>query len=85
MKKPRIVLTSIEIPSGGYTIYNKKFKDMLLTSIEDEVQDELQSFAAVGYNSFCFCRKTSSIHIRKIEKIKSMEDVILTDQYGLLR
>jgi hypothetical protein len=85
MKRPRIVLTSIEIPTGGATIWNPKYRDMLLTAIEDDAQEDLQSYAAAGYNSFLFCRITSSIHIQKIEKIKSIEDVLLTDQYGLLR
>jgi hypothetical protein len=79
----KIILTEIKAPTGGYEIWHKDYHTKPLAEIEEENQDTFQSFSSVGYNSFCFCRVTGSVHIRKVE-VKTIEDVFITDQYGLL-
>ena len=81
--KNKIRLTETALPQGGAQKYNPKFRDMAIEDIENMEQEDLQSYAEVGYNSFTFHRSTGTISIRKIE-VKTMQDVFMTDQYGLL-
>lgn len=82
--KPQIKLTEISLPSGGVRKYNPKFRDMSIEDIEAQEQESLQSYAEVGYNSFTFHRSTGTISIQRID-IKTIQDVFITDQYGLLK
>lgn len=79
-----IYLTETETPQGGYQMFLKAFTEMPTPKIEDLLQKDLQEFASVGYNSFTFHRKTGTVSIRKIE-VKTLGDVFMTDQYGLLK
>lgn len=79
-----IKLTEVNTPMGGVRKYNPSFRDMPIDLIEKQEQDDLQSYASVGYNSFTFHRSTGTISIQRIA-VKTMEDVFLTDQYGLLQ
>lgn len=83
MNQPKIKLTETHLPTGGSRFWNRKFYTMPVTEIEDLLQEELQQYAAAGYNSFLFHRVTGTVFIRKIE-IKSIDDILATDQYGLL-
>jgi hypothetical protein len=79
----KIKLTEIDYPMGGAQKYNPKFRTMPIADIEDMEQDDLQSYASVGYNSFTFHRSTGTIWINRIQ-VKTIQDVLLTDQYGIL-
>jgi hypothetical protein len=83
MKNLNIILTEIKIPTGGATIYRKDFRTLPKVEIEAILQDGLQSYLSVGYNSFLLCRVTGTVHIQKLE-IKTIDDVFLTDPFGLL-
>lgn len=80
----QIKLTETPLPNGGVRKYNPKFRDMSIEEIETQEQSSLQSYAAVGYNSFTFHRSTGTISIQRIS-IKTIDDVFMTDQYGLLK
>jgi len=80
---PTIKLTEIHTPTGGAQMWNKKFYTMPTNEIENLLQEEFKQYAAAGYNSFLFCRKTGSVHIKKVE-VKTMQDVFQTDIYGIL-
>ena len=82
--KSKIKLTETATPMGGASLYNPKYRDLSIELIEDLEQETLQSYAAVGYNSFTFHRLCAQINIRKIE-VKTMDDVFMTDTYGLLK
>jgi hypothetical protein len=79
----KITLTELPTPKGGCQIYRPYFRDMSLQQIEDELQEDFKSYSDVGYNSFTFCRAVATISIRRIE-IKTIQDILETDQYGLL-
>ena len=79
----QIKLTEVNKFQSGASIWHDNFKKMSLLEIENNVQDNLQSYAKVGYNSFTFFRPTNTVHIQKID-IKTLEDIFMTDQYGLL-
>jgi len=55
---PQIKLTETKSPCGGVRKYNPKFREMPIEQIENMEQEDLQSYAAVGYNSFTFHRST---------------------------
>jgi len=80
----QIKLTETTIPMGGAQKYNPKFRDMAINDIETQEQDDLQSYAQVGYNSFTFHRSTGTIAINRIE-VKTLQDIFNTDMYGLLQ
>lgn len=79
----KIVLTETSPPNGGVRKYNPKYRDMSIKEIENFEQDDLQSYAEVGYNSFTFHRQTGTISIQRIE-VKTLNDVFITDMYGIL-
>ncbi len=79
----KIILTETISPMGGCSIYRPDFRNMDIKDIEIEFQDELKSYANVGYNSFTFCRSCGLISINRI-KVKTLQDVFNTDMYGLL-
>lgn len=80
----QIKLTEISYPVfGGVESWNPKYRDMTLAQIEAIEQDNFQSWANVGYNSFTFHRDTATIKIQRVE-IKTIADVFRTDMYGLL-
>lgn len=82
--KPQIKLTEISQPIfGGVESWNPKYRDMTLEQIEAIEQDNFQSWANVGYNSFTFHRDTATIRIQQVE-VKTITDVFMTDMYGLL-
>lgn len=81
--KPTIKLTETKSPHGGCRIYRPDFRELPTEVIENELQEDLQSYANVGYNSFTFNRATGTISIRKID-VKTIDDVLNTDMYGLL-
>jgi len=81
---PLIKLTETnDWPCNGCQIYGADLRHKELSDIEDELQDELKSYANVGYNSFLFNRSLATIFISRIE-VKTMQDVFNTDMYGLL-
>ena len=79
----QIKLTETDNFYGSAQIYNPKWRNMELSEIEKEQQNDLKSYADVGYNSFLFNRNLATIYIQKIE-VKTMQDVFKTDIYGLL-
>ena len=79
----QIKLTETNNFYGSAQTYNPKWRNMELSEIEKEQQDDLKSYADVGYNSFLFNRNLATIYIQKIE-VKTMQDVFKTDIYGLL-
>ena len=81
--KPRIVLTEVKQAMQGAQSWNPKFRNMTLQEIEDQEQSYLQKFASCGYNSFLFHRDTATITMNFV-KVKTFEDVLITDMYGLL-
>lgn len=81
--KVKIKLTEKPYPMGGCSIYRPDFRDMAIEDIENELQESLQSYADVGYNSFTFNRPCGIISINRIS-IKTLDDVFNTDMYGLL-
>jgi hypothetical protein len=58
---------------------------MELKDIEREQQENLKSYADVGYNSFLFNRTLSTIYIRKIVNVDTLRKVFETDIYGILK
>lgn len=64
--------------------YCPSFRNMELKDIAREQQNNLQSYANVGYNSFLFNRTLSTIYIRKVE-VKTLKDIFNTDMYGILK
>lgn len=80
----KIVLTETKSPLGGVHLYNPKFRDMSIAEIEEQEQSNLRSYADVGYNSFTFNRACGLVAIQKIHPIKTLQDILLTDMYGLL-
>jgi hypothetical protein len=81
--KPRIVLTEVKQPMKGAQSWNPKFRNMTLQEIEEQEQSYLQKFASCGCNSFLFHRDTSTITMNFV-KVKSIDDILITDMYGLL-
>lgn len=79
----RIYLTETKVPQGGASFYRHDFRILPLSEIEDILQDDFQAYSKVGYNSFTFHRETGNVSVRKVE-IKTIEDIFITDQYGLL-
>lgn len=82
-EEPKIKLTETKLPMGGAQKYNPKFRDMPLADIEAQEQSDLQSYANVGYNIFTFHRSTGTISMRRID-VKTIQDVLDTDMYGML-
>ena len=80
----QIILTETSAPHGGVQIYRADFRELPIDKIETELQESLQSYASVGYNSFTLHRMTGTISIQRIE-VKTMKDVFITDMYGLLK
>lgn len=80
----KIQLTETMVPMGGASFYRPDFRTLPLNEIEDILQDDLVAYSKVGYNSFTFHRQTGTVNARKVE-IKSLDDVFITDQYGLLK
>lgn len=81
--KPKIILTEVKQPMQGAQSWNPKFRNMTLKEIENHEQKYLQKFASCGYNSFVFHRDTATITINFVQ-VKTIEDVFMTDMYGLL-
>jgi hypothetical protein len=79
----KIKLTETKLPHGGVRKYNPKYRDMSIEEIENYEQDDLKSYSDVGYNSFTFHRATGTISIQRI-KVKTLDDIFMTDIYGLL-
>lgn len=79
----QIKLTETKYPMGGCSIYKPAFRNMAISEIEAEQQDNLQSYAEFGFNSFTFNRACGLISINKMT-VKTISDVLLTDQYGIL-
>lgn len=79
----QIKLTETNNFYGSAQTYNPKWRNMELSEIEKEQQNDLKSYADVGYNSFLFNRILSTIYIQKIE-VKTLNDIFKTDVYGLL-
>ena len=79
----RIYLTETKVPQGGASFYRSDFRTLPLNEIENILQEDMQAYSNVGYNSFTFHRSTGTVNIRKVE-IKTIEDIFITDQYGLL-
>jgi|688.fasta_scaffold2516262_2 hypothetical protein len=65
--------------------YCPTFRNMELKDIEREQQENLKSYADVGYNSFLFNRTLSTIYIRKIVNVDTLRKVFETDIYGILK
>ena len=78
-----IVLTETKEFFNCAQSYHQSFKQMSLKEIEQQQQKDLKSYLDAGYNSFLFNRDLSTIFIQKIE-VKSIEDILKTDVYGLL-
>jgi hypothetical protein len=78
-----IVLTETKDFFNSAQSYNPKFRDMPLKEIEEQEQENLQSYLNVGYNSFLFNRDMATIYIKKIE-VKCFDDILKTDVFGLL-
>ena len=63
--------------------YCPSWRNETIENIAKQQQENLKSYADVGYNSFMFNRALSTIYIRKVE-IKTLENIFETDIYGLL-
>lgn len=81
----RIKITEVkELNFEGCEIWKPEFRDMSIQDIEDTLQEQLQSYVDVGYNSITFHRETAIVFIRKVE-IKTLENIFETDIFGLLK
>lgn len=78
-----IILTETKDFFNCVQCHHPHFRNMSLKEIEKEQQKNLQSYLGAGYNSFLFNRDLSTIYIQKIE-VKTFEDILKTDVYGLL-
>lgn len=80
----RIYLTETVAPRGGATFYKPEFRTMPILDIELLLEDYLHALEKAGYNAFTIHRATGTVSVRKIKKIKTIDDIFETDKYGIL-
>jgi len=81
----KIVLTETTDFFNCAQCYCPSFRNMELKDIEREQQENLQSYANVGYNSFLFNRVLSTIFIRRVVNVDTLRKIFETDTFGLLK